>query len=81
MENYFVIQDDLILAVTTRTQHDEALEKVCAKTMEVGMTLNPDKCLIAKKEYSMVEYDSVRKRFIPRPQGCISCKADVATED
>jgi len=50
MKNTFVIQDDLIVAGTTRKQHDEALKYVFMRIMEAGMTLNPDKCLIARKK-------------------------------
>lgn len=46
----FVIQDDLIVAGRDRNEHDEALHKVCETIQEAGMTLNPDKCLIAKEE-------------------------------
>ena len=68
MKNTFVIQDDLIVAGTTRKQHDEALEEVCMRIMEAGMTLNPDKCLIARKEIPWWEMIVSEKGLSPDPK-------------
>ena len=45
-----VIQDDLIIGGVTQEQHDKTLEQVCQKIEEIGMTLNPDKCIISAGE-------------------------------
>ena len=45
-----VIQDDLIIGGKTQEQHDHVLEQVCQKIKEIGMTLNPDKCIISAGE-------------------------------
>ena len=45
-----VIQDDLIIGGTTQEHHDQVLEQVCRKIEEIGMTLNPDKCIISAGE-------------------------------
>ena len=45
-----VIQDDIIIAATTKKQHDIALEKVLTRIEEAGLTLNPSKCILAKDE-------------------------------
>ena len=50
IKNAFVIQDDVIVAGRTTGEHDTALDRVCEKIKEAGMTLNPDKCIIAKPE-------------------------------
>ena len=50
MEHTFVIQDDLIVAGKTKREHDETLQKVCKTIQDSGMTLNPEKCMIAKQE-------------------------------
>ena len=42
-----VIHDDLIVAGRTQAEHDETLNKVCRRILESGMTLNPEKCIIA----------------------------------
>ena len=44
-----VIQDDLIIAGRTQEQHDAALEEVCQRIQDSGMTLNPEKCIIASE--------------------------------
>ena len=43
----FVIHDDLIVAGKNRQEHDATLQEVCEKIEASGMTLNPDKCIIA----------------------------------
>ena len=43
-----VIHDDLIVAGKTKAEHDAALEEACRRIEEAGMTLNPDKCMIAQ---------------------------------
>ena len=45
-----VIQDDLIVGGKTREEHDMTLDQVCKKIEEIGMTLNPEKCIFAASE-------------------------------
>jgi hypothetical protein len=45
-----VIQDDLIIGGETQEQHDRALDEVCQKIEKIGMTLNPEKCIISESE-------------------------------
>ena len=45
-----VIQDDLIIGGETQEHHDEVLDQVCERIGEIGMTLNPDKCIISEEE-------------------------------
>ena len=45
-----VIQDDLIIGGRTQAHHDQVLEQVCQKIEDIGMTLNPDKCIISAGE-------------------------------
>ena len=45
-----VIQDDLIVGGKTQDHHDRVLEQVCQRIEEIGMTLNPDKCIISAEE-------------------------------
>ena len=42
-----VIQDDLIVGGKTQEEHDMTLDKVCKKIEEIGMTLNPEKCIFS----------------------------------
>ena len=44
----FVIHDDVIVAGRDKKEHDENLMKACSTIHTSGMTLNIDKCLIAK---------------------------------
>ena len=50
MKHTFVIQDDLIVAGSSERQHDKAWDKVCRVILESGMTLNPSKCMIRRKQ-------------------------------
>ena len=50
IEDAHVIQDDLIIGGETQEHHDRVLEKVCERIEEIGMTLNPDKCLISEDQ-------------------------------
>ena len=43
-----VIHDDLIIAGKTKEDHDKAMAEACKRIEEAKMTLNPDKCIIAK---------------------------------
>ena len=45
-----VIQDDLIVGGETQEQHDRVLDEVCQKIEKIGMTLNPEKCIISASE-------------------------------
>lgn len=45
-----LIQDDLIIGGKTQEQHDLVLEQVCQRITGIGMTLNPDKCIISSGE-------------------------------
>ena len=45
-----VIQDDLIIGGETQEHHDQVLEQVCERIEEIGMTLNPDKCIISEDQ-------------------------------
>jgi hypothetical protein len=47
IEHAHVIQDDLIVAGTTQANHDDTIDKVCQRISEIGMTLNPEKCIIS----------------------------------
>ena len=47
IEHAHVIQDDLIVGGATQQDHDRVLDTVCRRIEEIGMTLNPDKCIIS----------------------------------
>ena len=49
VKNAFVIQDDLIVAGKSKTEHDEALKQVMDIIKDSGMTLNDEKCIFAEK--------------------------------
>jgi hypothetical protein len=45
-----VIQDDLIVGGEMQEQNDRVLDKVCQRIEEIGMTLNPEQCIISASE-------------------------------
>lgn len=45
-----LIHDDGIVSGQTEEEHDEALRAFLQKTMELGLTLNPKKCIFKKRE-------------------------------
>ena len=44
-----VIHDDIIVGADDIESHDETLHEVCRRISEAGMTLNQNKCIIAKE--------------------------------
>ena len=47
IEHSHVIQDDLIIGGDTQQSHDKTLNLVCQRIEDIGMTLNPEKCIIS----------------------------------
>lgn len=50
MPGVHVIHDDIIVSGESKSKHDRALQAALSKISEAGMTLNPDKCILRKKE-------------------------------
>ena len=51
--NQFNMADDILVGGTIE-EHDEALEEVCTKLKEAGITLNPEKCIFDVCEVSFM---------------------------
>ena len=68
MKHTFVIQDDLIVAGSSERQHDKELDKFCRVILESGMTLNPSKCLIRRKQIPWWGMIISEKGLSPDPQ-------------
>ena len=49
LEGVYVIHDDVIIGGEDAEAHDKALYEACGRINEAGMTLNRDKCIIAKE--------------------------------
>ena len=52
IDHTHIIHDDLIIATPTLEEHDCVLEIVLNRIIEVGLTLNPEKCFLKLKEIS-----------------------------
>lgn len=50
MQGVHVIHDDVIIAGKNKADHDLALHQALKKIRDVGMTLNPEKCIFSQKE-------------------------------
>ena len=48
--NVHLIQDDMIIAAPTLKEHNETVEAVLSKALEVGITFNPEKSVFNAKE-------------------------------
>ena len=50
LKGVYVIHDDIIVGAEDMETHNEALYEVCKRISKAGMTLNQDKCIIAKEK-------------------------------
>lgn len=50
IKNVHTIHDDVIVAAPTREAHYQALEQFLDRVQKLGMTLNPEKCLMGEKQ-------------------------------
>ena len=50
IDHTHIIHDDLVIATPTIEEHNCILEKVFDRIIEVGLTLNPEKCFFLLKE-------------------------------
>ena len=67
-QDVHVIHDDLIVAGKTKEEHDEALEEACQRIEDTGMTLNPDKCIIAQPSIPWWGMTISKEGVLPDPK-------------
>ena len=60
IDHTHIIHDDLIIATPTVEEHNCALEIVLNRIMEVGLTLNPEKCFCKLKKSHFGECESLK---------------------
>ncbi len=70
IENVIIYLDDLLVYGKTQKEHDNALEKVLKRILDVGLSLNMKKCAFLKEKISFLGYQIENGQVKPDSDRC-----------